>query len=534
MLTFFACAIIATLIYTLLRERLTPMVALTLVPLIGLLGFWIASGLIGHKVVANNYAYLLKPRYIKTFLQKLHLQPLPKDVITHFKKAAYKTLNLNDFNKKPKNAVVNEKELYQAYKAGLKALKIQTPFENAIKEMLQTHSIWRTFLDHSHVLVSYLRHGVNKVFNIALMFIFAILFFAILNDVGLFNPLIKTIIALSKGNAIAICVGTCIIATLVHLDGSGASTFLVVIPPLLPIYERLRLNRYLLMLLVAASAGLANLLPWGGPLGRVASVLGVETSTLYYPLLPLQAIGFCCILLLAAILGYKETRRLKALPADNLPSNNSKEIETPNLDAAKHFIPNLCVAVLALSAVICKILPPEFCFLIALCVVLLINYDSPKACMAKIKECSPEAISMALILLSAGVYIGILSGSGMLEAIAKNLTAYLPASLLPSLQWIVGALGVPLKLVLDTNSYYFTFFPIIAHLAPTGQAQSVGYCMLIGATLGTFVSPFSPALWLGLGLAKLSLGRHIAYSFIWLWGLSLIFLGVARMLNLVG
>ncbi|WP_240329586.1 SLC13 family permease [Helicobacter suis] len=532
MLVFFACAIIATLIYTLLRERLSPMVALTLVPLVGLLGFWITSGITGHKVVANNYAYLLKPKSIKVFLHKLSLN-LPKDQITHFKKAAYKTLNLNDFNKKPKNAVINEEEIYQAYKAGLKALKIQTPFENAIKQMLQTHSIWRTFLDHAHVLVSYLRHGINKVFNIAMMFIFAILFFAILNDAGLFNPLIKTIIAFSKGNVIAICMGTCIIATLVHLDGSGASTFLVVIPPLLPIYERLRLNPYLLILLVAASAGLANLLPWGGPLGRVASVLGVETSTLYYPLIPLQAIGFCCILLLAVILGYKETRRLKALPSD-LPSKTSKEIETPNLEAAKHFIPNLCVAVLALSAVVCKILPPEFCFLIALCVVLLINYDSPKACMAKIKECSPEAISMALILLSAGVYIGILSESGMLEAIAKDLTAYLPASLLPSLQWIVGALGVPLKLVLDTNSYYFTFFPIIAHLAPSDQAQSVGYCMLIGATLGTFISPFSPALWLGLGLAKLSIGRYIAYSFIWLWGLSLILLGVAKMLNLVG
>ncbi len=78
MLTFFACAIVATLIYTLLRECLSPMVALTLVPLIGLLGFWITSGLIGHKVVANNYAYLLKPKHIKTFLEKLQLQSPPK------------------------------------------------------------------------------------------------------------------------------------------------------------------------------------------------------------------------------------------------------------------------------------------------------------------------------------------------------------------------------------------------------------------------------------------------------------------------
>ncbi|WP_240451712.1 SLC13 family permease [Helicobacter sp. L8] len=524
MLVFFACVIIATLIYTLLRERLSPMVALTLVPLVGLLGFWGVSGLVGAKVVPSNYAYLLQDSYIQRFLNQVTPAPLPSDALGHFKRAATQALKL-----KTKNPQLNATQITQAYQAGLKTLQIQAPFEPALQAMLQTHSIVHSLQDHAQVLVAYFRQGVGKVFNIALMFLFAILFFGILNDVGLFNPLIKGIIALSKGNSIAICVGTCVIATLAHLDGSGASTFLVVIPPLLPIYKRLNLNPYLLMLLVAMSAGLANLLPWGGPLGRVASVLGVETSALYSSLVPLQAIGLVCALLLAVILGWREQRRLR-----NTPPQNPEDTPSVDLGATRHFLANLGVALLALLAVVCKILPPELCFLIALCVVLLVNYPNPKARMEKIKQCAPEAISMVLILLSAGMYIGILSGSGMLQAIAKHLTDYLPASILPHLYWIIAALGVPFKLILDTNSYYFTLYPIVAHLAALhgAQAQSVGYAMLVGATLGTFISPFSPALWLGLGLAKLSMGKHIVYSFLWLWGLSLLLLGVAKLLGL--
>ncbi|WP_235852573.1 SLC13 family permease [Helicobacter vulpis] len=525
MLVFFACAIIATLIYVLLRERLSPLVALTLVPLVGLLGFWGVSTLLGHRVVPHNYAYLLQDTYIQSFLSKITPAPLPENALVRFGHAARQTLP-----KKNKSPSVSAAQITQAYQAGLKALQIQAPLQDALQEMLQTHSLWRALQDHAQVLVSYFRQGVGKVFNIAIMFIFAILFFGILNDVGLFNPLIHAIITLSRGNVIAICVGTCVIATLAHLDGSGASTFLVVIPPLLPIYKRLQLNPHLLLLLVAASAGLANLLPWGGPLGRVASVLGVETSALYHPLLPLQGVGFLCVLILAVGLGWREQRRLK-----NAPPSGLEDTPALHLGPSRHFIPNLCVALGALGAVVGKILPPELCFLIALCVVLLLNYPNPKARMAKVKEYAPEAISMALILLSAGMYIGILGGSGMLQAIAKHLADYLPASVLPHLYWVVGALGVPFKLLLDTNSYYFTLFPLVAHLAaPHGvPAQSVGYVMLIGATLGTFISPFSPALWLGLGLARLSMGTHIIYSFFWLWGLSLWLLWVGKGLGLL-
>lgn len=106
--------------------------------------------------------------------------------------------------------------------------------------------------------------GTKSVIQIVIMFIFAILFFGIMSDVGLFRPLIDKLVQLTRGNVIAVSVGTVLVSVVAQLDGAGATTFLLVVPALLPLYKKLRMNPYMLFLLLAASAGVVNMLPWGG------------------------------------------------------------------------------------------------------------------------------------------------------------------------------------------------------------------------------------------------------------------------------
>src|SRR5690625_1251781 len=153
--------------------------------------------------------------------------------------------------------------------------------------------------------------GIVSVINVVIMFIFAILFFGIMQDVGLFDPLINKLIAISRGNVIAVSVGSVLIAAVAQLDGSGASTFLITIPALLPLYKRLKMNPYLLLLLIGGSASIMNMLPWAGPLGRTASVLGMDVTELWRPLIPIQVIGMVLLIGLAVFLGYREQRRIK-------------------------------------------------------------------------------------------------------------------------------------------------------------------------------------------------------------------------------
>ena len=117
--------------------------------------------------------------------------------------------------------------------------------------------------------------GIGSVAATGVMFIFSILFFGILTDAGTFRPIIKGILNLVGTDPVKIGIGTAILAAVVHLDGSGAVTFLICVPALLPLYDALGMRRTTLATIVALSVGTMNILPWGGPTIRAATALGM-------------------------------------------------------------------------------------------------------------------------------------------------------------------------------------------------------------------------------------------------------------------
>lgn len=154
--------------------------------------------------------------------------------------------------------------------------------------------------------------GLDDVMDVVVMFIFAIIFFGILADAGIFDPLIRRLLLLTKGRVIAVVVGTVLVGAVAHLDGAGATTFLLTIPALLPLYLALNMSPYLLLLLLSVSASIMNMVPWGGPLGRAATATKIDPVELYRPLIPLQVVGLVLLCLLAVALGMRELRRIRS------------------------------------------------------------------------------------------------------------------------------------------------------------------------------------------------------------------------------
>ncbi|MEB2280231.1 citrate:proton symporter [Lysinibacillus xylanilyticus] len=385
--------------------------------------------------------------------------------------------------------------------------------------------------------------GLSSVMNVAVMFIFAIIFFGIMQDVGLFEPLINKMIALSKGNIIVVAVITVIIAVVAQLDGSGASTFLITIPALLPLYLRLRMNPYLLLLLVGGAAAVINMIPWGGPLGRVASVLKTDVTELWYPLITIQIIGVVLMIALAVFLGFREKRRiLKQYGTLDFANDDhaitqgviSSEVDT-SLQRPKLLWMNAIVTVLVIGILVAGILPAGLAFLIGVAIALPINYRSPKEQMERVRAHAPSALTMASIIIAAGLFLGILNGTGMLTAIANNAVHILPSALSSYLHIIIGVLGVPFDLLLSTDAYYFALFPVVEQIGLSFDIDSLStaYAMIIGNIVGTFVSPLAPAVWLALGLSGLEMGKHLKYSFFWMWGLSITLLFIAVAIGII-
>lgn len=382
--------------------------------------------------------------------------------------------------------------------------------------------------------------GLSKVSKVAAMFLFAILFFSILKELHIFDPLIKHMIRLTRGNVIIVAVMTAFIAAIVHLDGSGAATFLIIIPALLPLYRQLGMSPYLMLLLMAGSMGVMNMVPWGGPLGRASAVTGIDAAHLWQSLIPIQIIGILGMMGFAVLMGIREKKRILAAQAlgttpfeqDYLLSDVA--IDLTEEQKPKKFWLNISTIIITILCLAFGLFSAPYVFMLALAITLLLNFPKPKQQMEIISKHAPQALNMVAIIFAAGAFLGILSESGMLKSIAVDLIHVLPSNWIGSLHIMVGILGVPLDLLTSTDAYYFALLPIIHEVTSTAgvPVDSVVYAMAIGNNAGTFVSPFSPATWLAMGLAGTDMGRHLRYSFFWIWFFSFFTLSAGFLLGL--
>lgn len=385
-------------------------------------------------------------------------------------------------------------------------------------------------------------YGFQKVGNVAIMFMFGILFFSLMKDLHIFNPFIRLMISITSGNVIIVAMVTALVAAVVHLDGSGAATFLIIIPAFLPLYRRLGMSPYLMLLIMCLSMGVMNMVPWGGPLGRASAVTGIPASALWQPLIPVQIIGVIASMLVAGLFGMREKKRIARAQLNGVTpyelDSQLKQFDEADSDTGaekpQKFLINISLILIVVISLALGLLSAPYIFMLGLSAALLINYPKVKDQVHAISHHAPQALTMAAIILSAGVFLGVLGKGGMLESIARDLLIIIPVGMVHHFHIVIGILGVPLDIFTSTDAYYFALLPIVQDVMATVgvPAQDVVYAMAIGNNAGTFVSPFSPALWLAVGLAGVDMGRHIRYSFMWIWLFSFITLGAGYMLGL--
>src|SRR5580698_2479243 len=223
---------------------------------------------------------------------------------------------------------------------------------------------------------SFMVHGIQSVANVAGMFVFAILFFGVITDAGMLDPIIDWILRRVGNHPPRIVVGTALLALLIHLDGSGAVTFRITIPAMLPLYDRLGIDKRILACAVSMAAGV-NFLPWTGPMIRASAALKLPIPEIFNPLVPIQAIGLIFIFTAAWWLGKREGRRLgldKNAAEGVLPTRTLTEAEKV-LRQPQNFWINiaLTLVVMGTMVVLGDKLAAAIVFMVGTCLALLIN-----------------------------------------------------------------------------------------------------------------------------------------------------------------
>lgn len=350
--------------------------------------------------------------------------------------------------------------------------------------------------------------GLQAIASTGVMFVFAILFFGILLDAGTFQPIIDRLLKIAGNDPVKISLATAVLAMLIHLDGSGAVTFLVVIPAMVPIYDQLGMRRITLACIVALAAGTMNILPWGGPTIRAATALNISVTELFNPILIPFLAGLVTVLVIAFFLGKKEKKRILPLEEKSLIV---KEAILDELARPKLFWVNIFLILSAISMIILAWAPPYVVFMVAFALALLINYPKVEEQKKRIDAHAKEAMLMASILFAAGCFTGILKGSGMMDAMAGSVQNFLPDQLGRQLPLLTGLLSVPASFLFDPDSFYFGILPLLASTAEhfNVSAIEVGQAAIMGQmTTGFPISPLTGSTYLLVGLAGVDLGEH--------------------------
>lgn len=403
--------------------------------------------------------------------------------------------------------------------------------------------------------------AIGNLAPTAALLMFAIMYFGIMIDVGLFDPLVRFIVRALGNDPAKIVLGTALLAAAVSLDGDGSTTFIVTTAAMLPIYLRLGMNPVVLTCVAGLANGTLNIVPWGGPTVRAASALRVSPTEIFVPMLPSLAAGLVIVFVFAWMLGLGERKRIGALgmldslddgfahapgagvaaaasgggsAAAPLTGGMATSFARPRRGALATLVRpddtamadtmldpdretlrpkliwfNLALTIAVMVLLVIDVVPLPYVFMVGTGVALLINFPKLAQQSKEIVAHAPSIVGVVSMVLAAGVLIGVLNGTGMVSAMADWIVAIIPDALGPFLAVITGVLSIPMTFFMSNDAFYFGILPILSESASTFGISPVE--MARASITGQPVhlqSPLVPAILLLVSLASVNLGDH--------------------------
>ncbi|MFD5574590.1 CitMHS family transporter [Streptomyces cadmiisoli] len=407
-------------------------------------------------------------------------------------------------------------------------------------------------------LGDYVIDGVSSLAPTAAMLMFAIVYFGVMIDVGLFDPIVRGILKFCKADPMRIVVGTALLAAIVSLDGDGSTTFMITVSALYPLYKRLKMSLVILTGVAAMANGVMNTLPWGGPTARAATALKLDASDIFVPMIPALAVGLLFVIALSYGLGLRERRRLGVLTLDEVlveeketvlvtagsgagtglgkegaatggsgtgtgaGSDEEDDDDFQGLDPNRPTLRpkllwfNVLLTVTLLTAMIMEWLPIPVLFLLGAALALTVNFPKIPDQKARLAAHADNVLNVSGMVFAAAVFTGVLQGTGMVDSMAEWLVDIIPAGMGPHMALVTGVLSLPLTYFMSNDGFYFGVLPV---LAEAGAAHGVSplemaRASLVGQPLH-MSSPLVPAVYVLVGMAKVEFGDHTRFVVKW-------------------
>lgn len=382
-------------------------------------------------------------------------------------------------------------------------------------------------------LKGFMDDGMASVLNTSVLFTFAVIYFNVLSDAGMFDLIIGRLMKHLGNNITLILLLTCIVTTISHLDGSGATTMLITIPTMLPMYKKMKIKPTWLLFYACLVSGVVNMLPWTSALARVSAATGLDAYEIWHAILPVQIAGLVISYLSVIPVGRllkKQGCGMTDEEFEELKSGTNKKEPVLKVSNAVMAI-DICMTVLMVVAMLLKWINANLAFMLGLSVALLINCKGAKEQTAQIKKHGSNALNMVMIIFAIGLLVGVLKNTGMMEAMTNFFIGILPESAGKHIPFIVCLFSVPLSMVVGSDTVYMVMTPLFGNIATAfgGTMMSAALASTIGSCLAAGLCLVGPSPYLALGLAGVEMKDHLKANFIptWIIGIVLaLFAGV--------
>ncbi|MCD7441835.1 citrate:proton symporter [Streptomyces lincolnensis] len=458
-------------------------------------------------------------------------------------------------------------------------------------------ALFCVFVGKGAKLGDYVIDGVTSLAPTAAMLMFAIVYFGVMIDVGLFDPIVRGILKFAKADPMRIVVGTAILAAIVSLDGDGSTTFMITVSAMYPLYKRLKMSLVVMTGVAAMANGVMNTLPWGGPTARAATALKLDASDIFVPMIPALAVGLLGVFVLSYVLGMRERKRLGVLTLNEVlvdekaslkadvkveetetvlvgagsgasgtstgsgasgtgkgavatgGSGSGTDAEDDEAGDAERFQVldpnrstlrpklywfNALLTVTLLTCMIMEWLPIPVLFLLGAALALTVNFPHIPDQKARLAAHADNVLNVSGMVFAAAVFTGVLQGTGMVDHMARWMVDVIPEGMGPHMALVTGVLSLPLTYFMSNDGFYFGVLPV---LAEAGAAHGVSPLEMARASLVGqplhMSSPLVPAVYVLVGMAKVEFGDHTKFVVKWAALTCLIILGAGILFGII-
>lgn len=384
-------------------------------------------------------------------------------------------------------------------------------------------------------IATFAQNGLSRIVGTLCLVIFAILYFRILHESGLFQIMVDGVIRRLKGNVYSVIITTALISFLTQLDGSGTTTALCTIPPLKPMYDRMNISRETLLLIEGVASATLTMIPWGPSLNEACAYAGVDVYKVFKFLTPVMIFAIALTFVYCIILGRYEISRGAGVTEEEWDEIKQAALNREKAARSRKglLIFNSVFTLVLLIVLLLGLIKTIFAFVLGFFVLAAVNYPSAEKQTEFIRKNGGMIMQLVFTMMGVGVLVGINDGTGVIREMTGIILSEVPG-ISQHIVLIACIFSIVLTILTAQAKIAVIIPAIIGIVAPAGiSAVQVTGAVFASGCVAASINFFGVASYLSLSLADVDMRANLKRNFVPIYVFSLLVTGFMAVTGMI-